>query len=115
MGCGSFTTSSFSAYSHSVGRTYDTTTGRVDKASAVCFFSLPEGKVIAIDSRINEASKWHNVHSFHLKLKAGDTVNKITSSLNRYGQFIVIGDSREEVYSLADKYENQINQLIIVE
>ena len=29
MGCGSFTTSSFSAYSHSVGRTYDTTTGRV--------------------------------------------------------------------------------------
>ena len=55
------------------------------------------------------------MHSFHLKLKAGDTVNKITSSLNRYGQFIVTGESREEVDSLVEKYEHQINQLIIVE
>lgn len=98
-----------------LGEPVDTTTGRVDKASAVCFFSLSEGKVKAIDSRINEVSKWPNVHSFHLKLKAGDTVNKITSSLNRYGQFIVTGESREKVDSLTDKYENQINQLIIVE
>ena len=98
-----------------LGEPVDTTTGRVEKASAVCFFSLPEGKVTAIDNKINEASQWPNVHSFHLKLKEGDTVNKITSSLNRYGQFIVTGDSREEVDSLTDKYENQINQLIIVE
>lgn len=98
-----------------LGEPVDTTTGRVDKASAVCFFSLSEGKVKAIDSRINEVSKWPNVHSFHLKLKAGDTVNKITSSLNRYGQFIVTGESREEVDSLTEKYEHQINQLIIVE
>lgn len=98
-----------------LGESVDTTTGRVDKASAVCFFSLPEGNVTAIDSRINEVPTWPNVHSFHLKLKVGDFVNKITSSLNRYGQFIVIGDSREEVDSLVEKCENQINQLIIVE
>lgn len=98
-----------------LGEPVDTTTGRVDKASAVCFFSLSGGNVTAIDSRINEVSKWPNVHSFHLKLKAGDTVNKITSSLNRYGQFIVTSDSREEVDSLVEKYEHQINQLIIVE
>lgn len=98
----------------SLGEPVDTTTGRVDKASAICFFSLPEGKVIAIDSKINEASNWHNVHSFHLKLKAGDTINKITSSLNRYGQFIVTGDSREEVDELVEKYESEINQLINV-
>ena len=98
-----------------LGEPVDTTTGRVDKASAVCFFSLSEGKVKAIDSRINEVSKWPNVHSFHLNLKAGDTINKITSSLNRYGQFIVTSDSREEVDSLVEKYEHQINQLIIVE
>ena len=98
-----------------LGEQVDTTTGRVDKASAVCFFSLPEGNVTAIDSRINEVPTWPNVHSFHLKLKAGDFVNKITSSLNRYGQFIVTGDSREEVDSLVEKYENQINHLIIVE
>ena len=98
-----------------LGEPVDTTTGRVDKASAVCFFSLPEGKVKSIDSRINEVSKLPNVYSFQLKLKEGDIVNKITSSLNRYGQFIVTGESREEVDSLTDKYENQINQLIIVE
>ncbi len=98
-----------------LGEPVDTTTGRVDKASAVCFFSLPEGNVTAIDSRINEVPTWPNVHSFHLKLKECDTVNKITSSLNRYGQFIVTGDSREEVDSLVEKYESQINQLINVE
>ena len=99
----------------SLGEPVDTTTGRVDKASSICFFSLPEGKVIAIDSKINEASNWPNVHSFHLKLKAGDTINKITSSLNRYGQFIVTGESREEVDELVEKYESEINQLINVE
>lgn len=98
-----------------LGEPVDTTTGRVDKASAVCFFSLPDGNVTAIDSRINEVPTWPNVHSFHLKLKEGDTVNKITSSLNRYGQFIVTGDSREEVDSLIEKYDSQINQLINVE
>ena len=99
----------------SLGEPVDTTTGRVDKASSICFFYLTEGKVIAIDSKINEASNWPNVHSFHLKLKAGDTINKITSSLNRYGQFIVTGESREEVDELVEKYESEINQLINVE
>lgn len=95
-----------------LGEKVDITTGRVDKASAVCFLSLPEGKVTAIDSKINEVYSWPNVHSFQLKLKVGDTVNKITSSLNRYGQFIVTGDSRENVDTLVEKYERQINQLI---
>lgn len=98
-----------------LGEPVDTTTGRVDKASAVCFFSLPEGKVKAIDPKINEVESWPNIQNFLFKLKVGDKVNKITSSLNRYGQFIVTGESREEVDSLTDKYENQINQLIVVE
>ena len=99
----------------SLGEPVDTTTGRVEMASAVCFFSLPEGEVSAIDPKINDVSTWPNIYSFQLKLKIGDKVNRITSSLNRYGQFIVTGESREEVDSLTDKYENQINQLIIVE
>lgn len=98
-----------------LGEKVDIATGRVDKASAVCFFSLPEGEVTAIDSKIDEVSSWPNVHSFQLKLEVGDTVNRITSSLNRYGQFIVTGESREEVDALVEKYESQINQLIIVE
>lgn len=98
-----------------LGEKVDITTGRVDKASAVCFFSLPEGKVTAIDSKINEVSSWPNLHYFQLKLKVGDKINKITSSLNRYGQFIVTGHSREEVDKLVERYESDINRLIKVE
>ncbi len=97
-----------------LGEPVDTKTGRVEKASAVCFFSLPEGKVKAIDSRIHEVESWSNVRSFQFKLKVGDKVNKITSSLNRYGQFIVTGCSREGIDKLVAEYEEKINQLITI-
>lgn len=92
----------------------DIKTGRIEKASAVCFFSLPEGKVVAIDEKINEVSNWPHIHSFQLKLKVGDKVNKITSSLNRYGQFVVKGITREEVDEMIDNYNNQIRKLITI-
>ena len=97
-----------------LGEKVDTTTGRVNKASAVCFISLPEGNVMDINERIAEVPTWPNIISFEFKLKVGDHVNQITSSLNRYGQFIIAGDSREEVDLLVEKYEKQINKLIIV-
>lgn len=97
-----------------LGEPVDTTTGRVDKASAVCFFSLSEGEVIAIDENISEVKNWPNVQNFLFKLKVGDKVNKITSSLNRYGQFIVNGECRSEIDSIVDKYEIEINKLITV-
>lgn len=99
----------------SLGEPVDTTTGRVDKASAVCFFSLPEGEVTAIDPKINDVSTWPNIYSFQLKLKIGDKVNRITSSLNRYGQFIVTCDSREEVEELVENYQESINHYVVVE
>lgn len=98
-----------------LGEKVDTVTGRVDKASAVCFFSLPEGEVTAINPRINEIASWPNIHSFELKLHVGDKVNQITSSLNRYGQFIVTGNSRAEIDELVEKYEKEINELITIE
>ena len=97
-----------------LGEKVDTITGRVNKASAVCFISLPEGNVMDINERIAEVPTWPNIISFEFKLKVGDYVNQITSSLNRYGQFIIAGDSREEVDLLVEKYEKQINKLIIV-
>ena len=92
----------------------DTKTGREDKASAVCFFSLPEGEVKAIDPKIAEVTTWPGVYSFELKLKVGDHVNLITSSLNRYGQFIVKADSREKIDQLVADYESKINSLILI-
>ena len=92
----------------------DITSGHVDKASAVCFLSLPEGKVTAIDAQISEVTSWANVYDFNLKLRLGDKIGKITSSLNRYGQFVVTGKSREEIDGLVEEYANKIRHLIIV-
>lgn len=97
-----------------LGEPVDTETGRVEKSSAVCFFSLQEGEVTAIDEQIQAVPLWPNVYSFELKLKVGDKINQITSSLNRYGHFIVTGENRTEVDRLVGEYENKINELIII-
>lgn len=97
-----------------LGEKVDITSGHVDKASAVCFLSLPEGKVTAIDAQISEVTSWANVYDFNLKLRLGDKIGKITSSLNRYGQFVVTGKSREEIDGLVEEYANKIQHLIIV-
>lgn len=98
-----------------LGERVDTKSGRVEKAAAVCFFSFPEGKVTAIDPRINEVASWPNIHSFELKLHVGDKVNKITSSLNRYGQFVVTGENRADLDELVDKFCGDIFKLLTVE
>ena len=97
-----------------LGESVDTKTGRVEKASAVCFFSLPEGEVKAIDTEICGIIYWPHIFAFNIKLKTGDRKNKITSSLNRYGQFIIQANRREEIDALIEKYENKINSLIVV-
>lgn len=94
-----------------LGETVDIKSGRVDKASGVCFLNLPCGKVTAIDSVINEVFSWPNVYSFTTSLKVGDEIRPITSSLNRYGQFIVRSNNREEVDLLIHEYEKSIKSL----
>lgn len=94
-----------------LGENVDTQSGRVEKASGVCFLSLPCGKVTSIDSTINEVSTWSNVYSFATSLKVGDEIHPITSSLNRYGQFIVKGETREEVAAVIVLYEPKVKKL----
>lgn len=94
-----------------LGEDVDTQTGREEKASGVCFLNLPCGKVTAIDSAINEVSSWPNVYSFATSLKVGDEIHPITSSLNRYGQFIVKGETREEVAVVIVLYESKVKKL----
>jgi len=95
-----------------LGEKVDTQTERTEKSAGVCFLNLPCGKVTAIDESINEVASWPNVKEFSTSLKVGDTVNPITSSLNRYGQFIVQGETREEVDALLSEYENSIYSII---
>lgn len=95
-----------------LGGKVDTQTGRVEKASGVCFFCLPEGVVKRIDPQINEVASWPGVYSFELKLKEGDAVHQITSSLNRYGEVIVFGENDGEMVTMSELYKNQIKRLI---
>lgn len=87
----------------------DTQTGRIEKASGVCFLNLPCGKVTAIDPAINEVSSWRNISSFATSLKVGDEIHPITSSLNRYGQFTVSANTKSEIRSLLENYEKEIH------
>lgn len=96
----------------------DANTGRVERASGVCFFSFPVGKVTAISHELSAGSQWpvaNGLQNFQLKLKVGDTVSQITSSLNRYGQFIVSADTHEEVDEVIKKYDKKIREFIKIE
>lgn len=93
----------------------DTTIGRVERASAVHFFSLPEGTITSINSQIDKIKEMPGVEQFDFKLKEGDMVNKITSSLNRYGQFIVNGKNRDEVEGYIQEYSKNTSDCIRVE
>ncbi len=97
-----------------LGEMVDTTTGRFDKASGVCFLNLPCGKVTAIDDAIKEVGSWPNVKEFSTSLKVGDEIRPITSSLNRYGQFIIQANNREELDKLVTEYEQRIKSMITI-
>ena len=96
-----------------LGGKVDTQTGRVEKASGACFFCLPEGIVKHIDPRINEVASWPRVYGFELKLKEGDEVHQITSSLNRYGEVIISAENRGELDSFVDSCTLSIEKKII--
>ena len=95
-----------------LGEKVDTTTGRFDKASGVCFLNLPCGKVTAIDDAIKEVSTWPNMKEFSTSLKEDVEIHPITSSLNRYGQFIVQAENRKAVDELMNDYERIIKSYI---
>lgn len=92
----------------------DTITGRLEKASGVCFLNLPCGKVTSIDDAIKEVETWPNVKEFSTSLKVGDEIHPITSSLNRYGQFIIQANDRELVDMLMAEYEQCIKSMITI-
>ena len=97
-----------------LGKKVDTQTGRVEKASGVCFFCLPEGVVKRIDPKIKEVATWSRVYDFELELKEGDEVHQITSSLNRYGEFIIEAKNSEELNNMIAEYEVMLNSMITI-
>lgn len=87
---------------------------RVDFASAVIFFNFPEGTIIHIDPDFFKIRFMPGVYKFDFKLREGDIVNKITSSLNRYGEIIVQGKNLYELDRIIDTLQRRISILIKV-
>ena len=98
-----------------LGEHVDVTTGRVDRAAGVRFFNLPLGVVKSIHLDTGGLLSNSDVVSFSLDVKEGDEIKPITSSLNRYGQVIVKGNTFEDVRNVLDKIEDGMMEFILIE
>lgn len=98
-----------------LGGPVDTKTGRVDKASGVEFFQFPEGVVKSIDSQFYNQVKDLDFVAFRLRLKAGDQIKAITSSLDRYGEFIVLAENRRILDNRISSLSRVMDQGIVVQ
>ena len=76
--------------------------------SGVRFFSFQEGSIVKHAPNADFVKGWPHVVDFSFSLKEGDKVNRITSSLNRYGQLILQAGNRESIEEAFDKYEKVI-------
>ncbi len=84
-------------------------------SSGVCFISLPQGKIKEIDHSIDTVPTWSGIHDFEFKLSVGNKVNPITSSLNRYGHFIVSATDRTTLDQLIGDYSERISKMVKLE
>ena len=78
--------------------------------SGVRFFAFEEGREIKHVPDVDFVQGWPHVVDFSFNLKKGDKVNRITSSLNRYGQLILQAGNREAIEESFDKYEKVIKE-----
>lgn len=76
--------------------------------SGVRFFSFEEGSVIKNVPNEEFVKSWPHVVDFSFALKVGNKVNRITSSLNRYGQLILQAGTRDAIEEAFKKYESII-------
>lgn len=77
--------------------------------SGVRFFSFEEGSVIKHMPNEEFVRSWPHVVDFSFNLKEGEKVNRITSSLNRYGHLTLTAGNRDAIEEAFDKYEKVIS------
>lgn len=78
--------------------------------SGVRFFSFEEGSVIKHVPNEEFVKGWPHVVDFSFNLKEGERVNRITSSLNRYGHLTLTAGNRDAIEGAFDKYERVISE-----
>ena len=77
--------------------------------SGVRFFSFDEGSIIKHVPNCVFVKTWPHVVDFSFNLKEGEKVNRITSSLNRYGHLTLTAGNRDAIEEAFDKYEKVIS------
>lgn len=83
--------------------------------SGVRFFSFEEGSVIKHVPDTKFVKTWSHVVDFSFNLKEGEKVNRITSSLNRYGHLTLIAGNRESIEDAFEKYDKAIKESILTD
>lgn len=78
--------------------------------SGVRFFAFEVGREIKHVPNAQFVKGWPHVVDFSFNLKKGDKVNRITSSLNRYGQLILQAGNRDAIEEAFDKYDKVIKE-----
>jgi len=91
------------------------TTPTKQQFSGVRFFAFEEGSEIRRVPDAHFVKSWPHVVDFEFKLKKGDKVNRITSSLNRYGQLILQAGNREAIEEAFRRYEEVITEECLFE
>ena len=76
--------------------------------SGVRFFAFEEGSIIKHAPNVDFVKNWPHVVDFSFNLKEGEKVNRITSSLNRYGHLTLIAGNRDSIEDAFEKYEKAI-------
>lgn len=83
--------------------------------SGVRFFSFEEGCVIKHVPNEEFVKGWPHVIDFSFNLKEGDRVNRITSSLNRYGQLILVAGNSGSIDDAFEKYDKAIKEKVLTD
>lgn len=81
--------------------------------SGVRFFSFEEGNVINHAPNEEFVKSWPHVVDFSFTLKEGHTVNRITSSLNRYGHLTLAAGNRISIEDAFERYETAIKDIVL--
>ena len=81
--------------------------------SGVRFFSFEEGSVIKHIPNSEFVKTWPHVVDFSFNLKEDEKVNRITSSLNRYGHLTLTAGNRDAIEEAFDKYEKTIKEMCL--
>ena len=99
----------------SLGKTINVSTKRKETAAAVRFLQLPNGRVKAAPKNIFTITNCPDVKRLSCSIKKGDILSPITSSLDRYGEIIVTGETREGVTMAINNHLNAIYNEFVIE